>query len=228
VIPSEKEDEVIFLHGITENVNSITNIIFDLGGVILDIDYQRPIDAFKQLGITDFEDMYAQAQQDHLFDEFETGKISPAEFRHRITAFSRFPLRDEQIDYAWNSILISLPQKNVEMLRKLSGKYRLFILSNTNAIHEKAYREMIIDQYGSFVFDDLFEKTYLSHHVHLRKPDPEIFKYVLKNSGLEPGKTLFIDDSEQHVEGAKKTGLISFLKSKGEETEDLLKRVGIL
>jgi FMN phosphatase YigB (HAD superfamily) len=116
-------------------------------------------------------------------------------------------LTDDQIASAWNALIIDLPKENVTLLEQLTKSHRIFLLSNTNCIHERCYREMIIKKYGSFIFDQLFEKSYLSHHLHMRKPDAEIFEYVLKDAGLIPAETLFIDDSPQHVEAAKKVGM---------------------
>jgi glucose-1-phosphatase len=187
------------------------NIILDLGGVILDIDYKRTIEAFRKLGIRNADTFYSQATQVKLFDDLEKGMISDQDFYSGIRKISESSLTDDQIRDAWNAILIGLPQENVTILSNLKKDHRLFLLSNTNSIHEKAYREMIIKQYGHFIFDDLFEKMYLSHHIHMRKPDEEIFRFVLADGKLNPDETCFIDDSPQHVYGAGKTGISTFL-----------------
>ena len=113
-------------------MDDITSIIFDLGGVILDIDYKRTESAFQELGIPDFAKLYSQLRQDSLFDDLEMGLIDPQSFRERIRSFSRTAISDPQIDQAWNAILIGLPKENVDYLSSLKGKYRLFMLSNTN------------------------------------------------------------------------------------------------
>jgi len=208
-------------------MSGIRNIIFDLGGVILDIDYKRPVDAFKKLGLPAFHDLYSQTEQDHLFDDFEKGKISPTQFRESIRNHTNIPLSDREIDDAWNSILVELREKNVRMLRELRKKYRLFLLSNTNALHEAAYRELIIFQHGSFVFDELFEKIYLSHHLHMRKPDAEIFQFVQRDAGLVAGETIFIDDGQKNVDGGIKAGIPSYFKSINEDIEDFLRSLGL-
>jgi len=189
----------------------IKNIIFDFGGVIFDIDYQKPKEEFIKLGIENFPDLYSKARQSNLFDDFEKGLISSEEFREGLRTFSEKPLTDEQIDHAWNSILINIPERNVAFLQKLKTRYRLFLLSNTNAIHEAAFTEIIKKQYGRYIIDGLFEKIYFSHHVHLRKPDKEIFLLVLNENNLIAEETLFVDDSPQHIEGAKKVGLQTML-----------------
>ncbi|MBL0256474.1 MAG: hypothetical protein IPQ03_02695 [Bacteroidetes bacterium] len=140
-------------------MDDITSIIFDLGGVILDIDYKRTESAFQELGIPDFAELYSQLRQDSLFDDLEMGLIDPQSFRERIRSFSRIPISDPQIDQAWNAILIGLPKENVDYLSSLKGKYRLFMLSNTNEIHEQAYRQLIQNHFGEYIFDSLFEKS---------------------------------------------------------------------
>ena len=186
------------------------NIIFDLGGVILDIDYKRTIQSFSNLGIADASLLYSKSSQNNLFDELEKGNISEEDFYSGIRKLSNRNLMDIEIRDAWNAILIGLPDENVKLITELKKNHRLFLLSNTNNIHEKAYRKMIVEKYGSFVFDDIFEKMYLSHHLHLRKPDPAIFKFVLEVSGLKVEETCFIDDSPQHVESARKMNIKSF------------------
>ena len=186
------------------------NIIFDLGGVILDIDYKKTIEAFENLGIEDAGIFYSKATQISLFDDLEKGNITDEDFYNGIRKLSNNELKNSQIRDAWNAILIGLPEENVKFLSELKKDHRLFLLSNTNCIHENAYRESITKQYGRFIFDELFEKMYLSHHLHLRKPEAAIFNYVLNDSRLQKNETCFIDDSPQHVEGARKVGISSF------------------
>ena len=206
-------------------MKEIRSIIFDLGGVLFDINYQNIIDEFKALGLGDFDAKYTQLKQDHLFDLLETGDISASEFRNRIRSIAKTDLKDDQINNAWNSILIGFPKKNIDLLKKLKENYRIFLLSNTNEIHEAAYKGMLVNQYGSQVLENLFERIYLSHHVHLRKPDPEIFQHVIEENNLNPEETLFIDDSPQHIEGAKKAGLQAILLSNDKWVGDLLEEI---
>lgn len=201
--------------------NQHKNLILDLGGVILDINYQNTIDAFKAIGIEQAGTLYSQQSQIPLFDLLEKGLIGEKEFFSELRKLSGTEYDDEVLRKCWNAILIGLPEENLNTLYDLKKKYRLFLLSNTNSIHESEYRKMIIKQYGSFVFDDIFEKMYLSHHIHLRKPGQEIFEYVIKDSNLIKEETFFIDDSKQHVEGARSVGIESILMPGGK----LLKEV---
>jgi putative hydrolase of the HAD superfamily len=199
------------------------NIIFDFGGVIINVDYHRVVNAFVQLGVKDFDRLFSQLNQHHLFDDFEKGLISADEFRKRLKSISNVPLTDQQVDDAWNAILINLPKENIELLKRLKKNYRLFLLSNTNEIHEKAFTEMMMRDFGENVLPDIFEGIYFSHRMHKRKPDAEIFKQVLKENNLAAGETLFIDDSPQHIDAAKQLGIQTSLFEKGKTIADIFK-----
>ncbi len=186
------------------------NIIFDFGGVIIDIDYNRTISAFQNLGIRNFEERSLKLIQSGLFDDLETGAVTPEEFRQQIRNISDEPLTDAQINTAWNAILVDVPEEKINFLDQLKSDHRLFLLSNTNKIHEKTFTEMIMKKFGENVLTKIFERVYFSHHLKLRKPDPEIFRYVLKANNLEASETLFVDDSLQHIEAAKEVGLQTY------------------
>lgn len=197
------------------------NIIFDFGGVIIRIDYNKIPQTFRSYGVADFDALYTQKRQDRVFDELEKGTITPAVFRDRIRTMAGIPLSDDQIDKAWNAILIDLPKANIDVLRKLRQSHRLFLLSNTNEIHEKAFMEIIMRDYGKNVLDEVFEKIYLSHHLNMRKPDAEIFEKVMRENNLKANETLFVDDSIQHIQGAEKAGLKTLFVEKGKMVADL-------
>jgi putative hydrolase of the HAD superfamily len=197
------------------------NIIFDFGGVIINVDYHRVVNAFVQLGVKDFDRLFSQLNQHHLFDDFEKGLISADEFRNQLKSISNVPLTDQQIDDAWNAILINLPKENIELLKRLKKNYRLFLLSNTNEIHEKAFTQMMMHDFGENVLPDIFEGIYFSHRMHKRKPDAEIFEQVLKENNLAAEETLFIDDSPQHIDAAKQLVIQTLLFEKGKTIADI-------
>ena len=199
----------------------IKNIIFDFGGVIINIDYQMTVAAFKQLGILNFEEQFSKLRQSHLFDELEKGIITSIEFFERIRKITDVPVTDRQITEAWNAILLDLPKQNIDFLVSLKSKYRLFLLSNTNEIHESAFMKMIEEKFGEDVLKKIFERVYLSHHLKRRKPDPEIFRHVVNENNLVAEETLFVDDSPQHIEGAKVAGLQTFYFEKGKTLQDI-------
>jgi glucose-1-phosphatase len=181
-------------------------IIFDFGGVLINIDYQATIDAFKNLGIGDFDQLYSQASQSDLFDAIETGKISAQRFINGLLDFLPKGTTPNQVIQAWNAMILDVPSSTVELLESLQGKYRLFMLSNTNSIHLD-YALLQWKKTSSKLPADLFEKVYLSYEMGMRKPNPEIFEFVCTEQKLDFERTLFIDDSIQHIEGAASIGL---------------------
>lgn len=199
---------------------SIRNIIFDFGGVILNIDYKRTEKAFEKLGLRDFASIYSQATQQELFDVFEKGLIPPAQFRQEIRRFIG-QATDEQIDKAWNSMLLDLPAERIALLDKLKKTHRIFLLSNTNEIHFTAFSAYMKNTFKRDVFEEVFEKAYVSHSVKMRKPDTEIFEFVVRENNLKKEETLFIDDSIQHVEGARRAGLHAIFLEKGKTILDI-------
>jgi HAD superfamily hydrolase (TIGR01509 family) len=187
--------------------DSIKNIIFDLGGVIINIDYQKAIDAFKKLSKADRTIEFNQKSQSGLFDDLETGRIPEEEFRDKVRECYQVEGSDEEIDAAWNAMLLEIPAERVELLRKLRQKYKIYLLSNTNAIHLVGFNKIVEDSFGIPNLDSLFDKSYYSHLVGERKPDAAIFEKVLAENNLNREETLFIDDSIQHIESAKAIGI---------------------
>ena len=191
---------------IKENIDTI---IFDFGGVLINIDYHRTIAAFKELGITDFEERYSQANQSSLFNDLEVGKISAQRFINGLLAFLPAGTSPNKVVHAWNAMILDVPKSAVDVLIKLQGKYRIFLLSNTNEIHiPKALNEW--SKTTSVDFHDCFEHVYLSHEMGLRKPNEEIFRRVCLEQNIQAENALFIDDSAQHLIGARSAGLNTF------------------
>jgi len=184
----------------------IDAIIFDLGGVILNLDFGLLAKRFYQLGVPDFEQRYSQYKQNPVFDLFETGKISEDVFRAELNKILGLTLTDEAFDFAWNSLLLDFPTERIELLQKLRTQKRIFLLSNTNSIHARHYEKQFEEEFG-FPFQTLFEKVYYSFQVGDRKPERSIFEKVITENRLNPARTLFIDDTSIHTDGAKQTGL---------------------
>jgi glucose-1-phosphatase len=187
----------------------VNNIIFDLGAVIIDIDYHRTADAFRQLGLIHFDDIYSKKKQSDFFDRFEKGELAEEEFLKEIKSHLPGAISADQIINAWNAMLIGIPAERYSWLESLRKHKRIFLLSNTNHIHVKAFSKMIDADYGIKKFESLFEKVYYSCCIGMRKPDREIFDKVISDNHLDLSQTIFIDDSPQHIEGARKAGLIS-------------------
>ena len=206
-------------------MQNIKNIIFDYGNVIFNIDFKQVQEAWKKLGINNADDFYGHRHQDPVFNLLERGEISPEGFRDRIREVTnKHNLTDEQIDNAWNAIFVGIPKGNHELLLKIKDKYRTFLLSNINAIHYDYVHRYLKNEYGMDNNDGLFEKTYYSHLTGKRKPEPEIFEQVLKENNLNPAETLFIDDSPQHLETAKKLGLQTFLMTAPDTIQKFFER----
>ena len=182
-------------------------IIFDLGGVLLNIDYKASKAAFEALGVKDFDLHFSQLTQSELFDRFETGKISAEEFREKIKLESQIHCSDSQIDAAWNAMLLDFPLHRIELLEMLSSLVPLYLFSNSNEIHIRVFKERLFDSGLQQRFENSFQQLYYSYELGLRKPHPESFLYLVRENKLDPSKTLFIDDSIQHIEGAKAAGL---------------------
>jgi putative hydrolase of the HAD superfamily len=208
------------LHSELKNMH-FDAIIFDFGAVIIDIDYHKTRDAFENQGIKNFDALFSKAKQNSLFDKLEKGLISNNNFRDELRALSGINLSDETINNCWNKMLLKLPQKRVAMLKKLQVHKPLYLLSNTNSIHEQAFSKYIEGVYGWNSFKSIFKKIYFSHEVNMRKPDLEIFEKVIRDNQLNPSTTLFIDDSPQHIEGARRAGICAFHLQDGTEVCDL-------
>ena len=207
----------------------IDTILLDLGGVLIDVDYHRTADAFHAFGFDGFEAIYSKAQQDHLFDGFEIGALSPAEFRSRIRALRGNGITDDQVDHCWNAMLGRIPQERIDLVRRLKRRYRVLLLSNTNAIHVPAFERIIAEDNGIADFKALFDGAYYSCEMGLRKPYAEAFHHVLSRHGAHAVSTLFIDDSMQHVIGAREAGLqAEHLDLDREDVTGLLQRKGLV
>ncbi len=185
----------------------IKNIIFDFGGVIININYQLTRDAFIRLGISNFDEIYSQLKQNPVFDKFEIGEIEEAEFFEELEKLVPLNIKRSALISAWNAMLLDFPKENFDFLKQIKGKYRTFLLSNTNETHLNFYFKKLKEWYDIENMDPLFEKTFFSCRLGLRKPNVEIFEHLLHENKLNPEETLFIDDSPQHVVGARKAGL---------------------
>jgi FMN phosphatase YigB (HAD superfamily) len=210
-------------------MQKIENIILDYGNVIFMIDFQKSQQAFSQLGISNVNEIFAHSGQIELFDDFDKGNISPAQFRDGIRDLTKNNnLTDEQIDQAWNALLLGVPEGKHELLIQLNNKYRSFLLSNNNAIHYDYCMKHIQDKYGVEDNTGFFEQAYYSHLMGMRKPNADIFEYVLEKHNLEPDKTLFIDDSPQHLRTAAALGLHTALCTKEEPLEKIIEKWNLL
>src|ERR1035437_3161141 len=202
--------------------NKYKNIIFDLGGVLLNIDHTLTAKAFYEIGLPDFGELFSAAQQKQLFDLYEKGHISSADFRNQIKTYCNTGINDSIIDTAWNAMLLDLPPERLLLLQKFKNTHRTFLLSNTNEIHIETFNTYLQKTFEIIDLSRCFEKMYLSYKLGMRKPDAEFFELVLSENNLNPNETLFIDDSIQHIESAKKLNIQAcWLDLKKESIMDL-------
>lgn len=185
---------------------SIHNIIFDLGGVIINLNQKKTFDAFKKHFGSNYAQVEAALAKKNVLNLFETGNISVDEF---ILFFLNFnPLTDaNNIKKIWNSMLLDIPSERIKLIKKLALNYNLYLLSNTNQIHLDFINHYLHNKYGITSINSMFKKAYFSHEVGLRKPNPQLFKLVLTENELNPAATLFIDDSIEHIDSAQQLGI---------------------
>ena len=204
------------------NLANIDNIIFDLGDVILPIDFDAPAKMFKKLGVDNFKSLYGQFQQNDLFDQLEMGKISEKYFRDNMRKIANANWSDIQIDDAWNAMLCSYRPETIAMLKDLKHNFKLYLLSNTNSIHYKKYDANIRHHLHPNGLSSLFHKAFYSHEMGCRKPDKEIFLKVIDETKIDISKTIFIDDNADNIQTAKNLGFCVHHMSKSDKIEEIL------
>lgn len=202
-------------------MNKIENVIFDLGGVILDIDYNLTRIAFEKLGITHFDEMYSKATADQLFQKLETGKIGEEDFYKELNKHTGLNLSALEIRTAWNAMLLSFREESLQFLKSIRPKYNTYLLSNTNFIHLTSIEEIFYEKKRTRTFEEYFDEAFYSCEIGLRKPDLTCYEWVLNKTGIDPARTIFIDDSVQNIEGAKKSGMQTVLLATGRKIEEL-------
>lgn len=194
----------IFLRLVIQTyMHKISTIIFDLGGVILDLDQGKTLRAFSRRGL-DLEDVNEASP---IFNDFETGKITADDFRQGIKSLFKGNITDTEIDQAWNAMLLDTYEERFRMIEVLRKQFRIYLLSNTNSIHIDFVRTYIDKSFGSERWDNLFDKQYLSYEIGLRKPNKDIYEFVLADIQKHPQECLFIDDSFANIKGAASVGI---------------------
>ena len=188
-------------------MSEIKNIIFDLGGVIINLDIPKTISEFNKLTNKPFESIYTQLQQSPIFDLFDKGQISEANFFFELNNSIGQPLTHKQLLNAWNAMLLDFPIHRLELLNQLKQRYRIFLLSNTNEAHITQFENDLYQQHGYKNLEPFFEKVYYSYEMGMRKPSPEIFNYIINKHDLSPKRTLFVDDKKENTDAAEALGI---------------------
>ena len=180
----------------------IKNIIFDLGGVIINLDIPKTFQNFASLGGVSERQVMSLVDSSPMFHDYEKGLISSKAFRAGIKRLFRKDLPDQQIDEAWNGMLLDIPTERLLLIEELKKKYKVFVLSNTNEIHIRAFEKIIDQNYDLDKYHKLFDYIYYSYLINKRKPDTEIYRHVLDEQNLIPEETIFFEDNKDNINGA--------------------------
>lgn len=188
-------------------MDTIRNIVFDLGGVLLNIDPSKTFEEFEKLGLTGARELFHRSDIKMVLDDFESGVYCAVEFRNKFREITGLTVTEEQFDHAWNAMLLDLPPERINRVKELAKKYKTYLLSNTTPIHSKCFNRKLEQVTGLESFDQLLDKAWYSYNLGLRKPDIRIFEKVLVKSRLNPSETLYIDDYEVNVKAAEQAGM---------------------
>lgn len=184
-------------------------LIFDLGNVIIDLDYNRAFNLIKSLVPSDYHSKVDSFYITDFHKAYEQGKIDSESFRDEVRAYFGQNWEDKKVDELWNSILGKIPKERLNLISKLRENYQLGILSNTNEIHIDAVYDMLRTDHGMERFDPLFDRIFYSHEMGLAKPSPEIYEQMLTQIGTKADRVIFFDDLEANVKGAASVGIKS-------------------
>ncbi|HPY82317.1 MAG: HAD family phosphatase [Bacteroidales bacterium] len=191
-------------------MKTVENIIFDFGGVILNLDEQATFSQLQLLMGKSASDIPKIMELSRFYD-FECGKITEHEFIENLLALSNNPFSKQDFISAWNAMLLDFPQKHVNLLLSLKTHFRTFLLSNTNVIHIEAFEKNMKQQGITFSMSDLFEEVWYSSSIGMRKPNPETYRAVTQKVNIIPERTLFLDDKQENLNGAAQIGLQTML-----------------
>jgi len=206
------------------NFSSIKNIVFDLGNVVIDIDFELTFQAFADILKVPYAEADHFLRSRQLNHRNETGQLSEQELIDEVKAFASHELSATQIKDAWNALLLEMPNERIELIQKLGNNYNTYVLSNTNKTHIDAVNDILKQNTGIDDLKEVFTHTvYYSHDIKLSKPDPKIYEYILQDSKLEANETLFIDDKEENILAAKALGIQTIHLVKPTTIVDVLK-----
>jgi len=187
------------------NPQKFKNILFDLGGVILDINVQATLKQFYELGFPAELMQFPHSMTTDLFFKYETGKLDSEAFRNEIRKKTGVEMTDQTFDEAWNAMLIRIPRERTDLLKLLSKRYELYMLSNTSGLHVKVFEKMYLDTAGVSMHE-VFKKIYYSHEIGWHKPDHEAWEHVIKDAEIRPEETLFLDDNIHNIKASQELG----------------------
>jgi FMN phosphatase YigB (HAD superfamily) len=207
-----------------KHFRNISTLIFDFGGVLIDLDMNQSILNFKKLGVENVEKYLSNFGQLGFFMQLEKGKISAEEFRREIRKMTPKAITDSEIDDAWNAFLVRIPSEKLDIVYELRKKYRVIMLSNTNAIHFP-YAEQTFFSYKNRSIDEYFDKCYRSYDMKMAKPDAEIFEAILSREQVAANQCLLLDDGPKNIEQAQKLGFQTYFVDPKEDLSFLLTNI---
>jgi len=202
-------------------MEKIKHIIFDLGQVIINVNPAAVKEYMINKGAGNVDDLHVKLLESDVYHQLETGKIKPEGFRSAIREIIDITVTDDEIDEAWNAMLLDIPPERVKFLTRLKSKYKLYLLSNTNHIHWLSYDRYFQDNYDYPSINTFFTNTWYSYLMGVRKPNPEIFRMVLEEGQFDPEKVAFVDDLKENVDVAASLGIHPIHLPPGKEIMDL-------
>ncbi len=203
-------------------LTGIDTIIFDLGGVILDISPAETESRFEKLGIAVTRELFHVTPEMNPFTMLEKGEIDEHEFYSGVRKTYNRELTDEQIFHAWDGMLLGWTPERIDLIRRLRSHFRILLLSNTNRVHYESYTNSFRKEFG-FAFEELFDELYVSHEMGCRKPHRDIYEKLIAESGIVPDRAIFIDDTLINVNSARESGIRAYHLTGGEDIRDILR-----
>lgn len=205
-------------------IPGIKNLLFDQGGVIVDIERDRCLKQLRMLGMKHPENLVGLYKQDGPFFALENGDITLDEFHEALRPYMPGGVTDEQMDQAFSSFIVGIPLHRLQALRELRKRYKTFILSNTNPLMFEGVIAQNFAQEGLDV-NAYFDGITVSYLAHSNKPSREIFDYAVATMGIVPNETLFFDDAQVNLDAAAKLGFKTALVEPGCEFIDIINQL---
>lgn len=206
-------------------MTKIKNIVFDLGGVLIDLSHDQAVRRFEEIGVVDAAQLLDPYEQKGIFLEVENGMITADEYCQKLREHTGKDLSYEEIKHAWLGFIVDVPQYKLDHLLKLREHYNVYLLSNTNPIIQEGWART--DQFSAAgrPIGDYFDKMYTSYEVGVTKPDRKIFDYMIADSGLIPSETLFVDDAKSNMEVGRSLGFQTYQPANGEDWREAVDKI---
>lgn len=202
----------------------IKNIVFDFGGVIVDIDRDKAVQAFIKLGLADADARLDKYHQTGIFQELEEGKLSADEFRQELGKLCGRELTMEETKQAWLGFFNEVDLRKLDYIQELKNTHHLYLLSNTNPF---VMSWACSPEFSSkaIPLNDYCDRLYLSYQVGYTKPAPQIFDFMIEDANLIPSETLFVDDGASNIQIGKELGFKTFQPENGSDWRDSLTEI---